>query len=150
MATIDQIRTEWDSTVWASSSILEPVFPYEFTEESEKETAALRYNGRINFWTYTIELATQFMMASRRSDEWTVTVSYYLEHSANGDNYNAVLDKWETLYTLVRTDLGLTWGNLVGGYNHQIEPLAVEQITIDSRKVWRFKYKFIGFDTRAV
>lgn len=149
MATIDQIRTEWETTVWADSSIVEPVLPRAYTEESEKETAALRYQGRINFWTYTVELATQFMMANRRSDEWTVTVGYYLEHSANGDNYNLVLDKWESLYTLVRTNLGLTWGDLVGGYNHQTDPLTVEQVEIDNRKVWRFQYKFIGFDTRA-
>lgn len=150
MATFQQIRDAWDQFVWANEAIVEPVLPREYTQESEKETASLRYKGKINFWTYTVELATSLLMANRRSDEWTVTVSYFLEHSAQEDNYNTVLDKWETLYTLVKDELGLTWDNLIAGYNYQKDPVTVEQIEIDSRKVWRMRYKFIAFDTRAV
>ena len=131
MTTSAQVRTNWDTYVFQNADILaitEKAFPYEVTEESEKEVADAYDSTNINFFEYVVSLTetnvNQISGSSlSRQQRFLVEVRYTKYAGTDGAAFNEVTDALETLLDTVRDDLGQTWQGLIDFVEN---PISIE------------------------
>lgn len=132
MTTSAQIRTNWNTYVFQNADILAitgKAYPYEVTEESEKEVADAYDSANINFFEYVVSNSETSVnqigggYGNSREQRFLVEVRYTKYAGTDGAAFNAVTDALETLLDTVREDLGATWQGLV---DYVESPISIE------------------------
>jgi tRNA U34 5-carboxymethylaminomethyl modifying GTPase MnmE/TrmE len=121
MTTSAEIRTVWDTYVFNNSDILaitDKSYPYELTQESEKEVSSAYTEADINFFEYVVSLEETIENqiggnSNNREQRFLVEVRYTKYAGTDGAAFNDVIDTLEALIDVVREDLGSTWQNTV-------------------------------------
>lgn len=150
MTTIDQVEAQWDALVWANASILaitDKILKYEHTETSESEIENLCYSEQINFFEYIItrSYGQRRIGSSQRAENiFLVEIRYTKEKDTEGESYRNVIRAFETINTLVETQLGLTWGNTVDYFSRQESSPTISDSRVGSRSCWQAVYRLEG------
>jgi hypothetical protein len=149
------VSAAWDSAIFQHEDILaitEAIFPYEVTITSEAEIAAVSFEQKINFVEYTVSRAIGAQeLGAPGSAQCTfdVDIRYTLQkllegEAIDGSAYDQVGDFFDTLISLVYSELGVTWSGTVDFYNHQEGPPQISDDTIAGVSCWRGVYKLTG------
>lgn len=148
MATGLQVRTAWNTSIWSNATIqaiTSKIYNYDVTKQSSKEVSKFYLNQEVNFITYLVSRAQRLRIMQQIEQQFIVDIRYYLVADTEGVNYNALLDAFETIDSLVISQLGTTWGGSVDYYELQSEPVAITEIQIENVSVWAGQYKYLGF-----
>jgi len=148
MTTSATIRSAWNSAIWTNTSITamtEKIYNFEVLQLSTKETARLRFNQEINFFTYTVTRASRIRPMSQIEQKFDVDITRYLQADVAGDNYTQLLNDFETLDALVLSGLTSSWSSTVDFYRTQDGPPSVTLQEIEGVPVWVGRYKYTGF-----
>jgi hypothetical protein len=153
LSTSAQVQTAWESAIWQDATILEitdAIFPFDVTTESESETGRLYSGQELNYFQYTIRRSSQIVALGQIEHQFTVDVQYTRQSSPDGDNWQLVRDTFDTLFDLVRDELGASWTNTVDFWRPQEGAAEITQITLDETLAWRGAYRFTGFQTVSI
>lgn len=148
MTTSAQVRTAWQTYIWDNVSLtnLTPnIYSYDITTESTKEMSKLRHNQEINFITFIISRAQTIRMMGQIEQRFNVDIRYYKEANITGSNFNAVVDVFETIDSLVVSGLGVRWNSTVDYYQIQENPPNIQKITLENKPVWSGLYQYVGY-----
>jgi len=153
MSTSAEVEAQWLDKVFKYDSIktISPkAYPFEVTEESEKEVSRLYHAGEINFWMYLIARSHEFQVTNRLTYNFTVELSYYREMDPEGENWTAVRDNLETLFGVVRSSLGNTWQSTVDFWRPQAGIPNISLVKLGGKQVWRGVYIYTGFQEISI
>lgn len=147
MTTLAQIRSAWLANIWNHATIqaiTTKIYNYDITLDSTFEYSKLRYNQEFNAFVYIVTKYERLGFGGTKYDEFEVEVRYYRKADVEGNNFNTVLETFETLFGLVRTQLSHTWGGTVGAYRTQESAPTLSQVTLEGVPVWLGTYKFFA------
>ena len=147
-ATPEDIRVKWRTAIWNHASILaitNKVLEQDLTEVSHKEISKLRYNQKINFFSFRVLQSLEQLLMGKYRLRFSVELSYTRFADPDGANYNLVCDAIATLQLLVLTELGSTWGGLVANAEPQSGPPNVSVITIGDEPAFKADFNYSGF-----
>ena len=150
MSTLATVRSAWLTNVWQNASVralTDNIYAYNVTKESEKEVRKFFAEGAVNAIFYTVKKAQQLMLGNQVRQTFTVTISYYLDADPSSDNYNTLLDAFETIDSIVVSNLSSRWGATVDYYTTQTGPVDPSQQDLDGRPVWVGEYVYQGIKT---
>lgn len=148
MSTSAQVRTAWSTYVLQHASaqaFTTQMHLFEINDQSEHALELIRYNTEINFVQCLIARAQRSGETSRPAGtsvqyDYTVEVRYTREAEPSGANWTAVIDFFDTLQSLVLTQLGNSWQNTVDMYAPQEGVPSIEEIVFDNTKAWQGRY----------
>lgn len=131
MTTSAEIRQAWKTYVFEHADILaitSKAYPYEVTEESEKEVSDAYEESKVNFFEYVVTLTESNANQiggniNTREQTFLVEVRYTKAAGTDGAAFNDIIDALETLQDVAREDLGATWQGLI---DYNISPVTVE------------------------
>lgn len=150
MSTQSQVRSAWNSAIWSNATItaITPnIFNYDVLREyqtSVKEYAALKHVQETNFITYIVSRAQRIRIMGQVEQKFSVEIRVYKEADVEGTNFNAVLDTFETIDSLVVSQLGNTWSSTVDFYSLQESAPEVTKVALDGVPVWLGTYTYTG------
>lgn len=149
MSTAAEVRAAWASVF--SDATIEAIttnaFNYPFTQESEKEVARLYYAQQINFFEYIVSRSPGFGLTSALTYEYTVELRYVRQQDVAGTAHPAVVDAFDSLWTVIRSVLGNKWSNTVDRWQTPGIPPRVTQQTIGGQLCWVGTLTLTGFKT---
>lgn len=143
------ISAEWASRIFGHATIQaisKKAYSYDITQESEYEVSKF-YNDaerRINFFTYLVRRNEERLMSGQVRYSYEVMISYYREEDTEGENWTTIRDLFETLFDLVRSEMGQNWHGLVDFWQPDPAQATIEKTTLDSRPVWRGQDKYLA------
>jgi hypothetical protein len=145
MVASSTIDATWRALVLDVSSvqIVTPkIYQYDITRDSEKELAALRYEGKINFITCLTSKTESYIGMNAISEKFTVALEVYRQKDPSGTSWAQVRDTLETIDALVKSALGNTWDGNIAFWERQKDPPAIDEIVIDSVGCWHGKFLY--------
>lgn len=147
MSTQAQVRAAWESKIWQHPDILTitpKIFAAEIKVDSQKEAASLRHENKVNCFSYVVRRYPSYQVGRVQMLAFQVDIRYLIWADTEKKNYNKALDAIELVETLVRTELGYTWGGTVDHYTLQEGPAVMELIAIGGEPVHQVTYSFEG------
>lgn len=152
------IEDAWKDAIWTDTTITDytdKIHKFRTTQDSEFEAARYYYKSEINFieaiTTRAVALEqTAKVLGGVASYEFNIEINYYKQIDPDGTTYNDVRDFFETLLSLMITNLGHTWTNTVDFWRPQTQKLDIIESLIDSRRCWRGVYNFTGTKTDSL
>lgn len=148
MTTAAQVRSAWLTNIFQNASITaltDKIYDYDVTLETTKEFSKLRYRQEINFMLYLVTVAQRVMMMGQYEQAFTVEIRYGKQADVAGTVFKAVADVFETIQTLVQTNLTGSWGSTVDYYRIQNGPPNIVQQEIENIPIWIGTLKYTGF-----
>ena len=144
MSTSAQLETAWDA-VWNHATIqalTDKIHKYQVTTESEIENEALYYGTKVNFFEALTGRAQRFLetgdtVGATVSYVYTVEINYYRELDTTGANHSAIRDAFETIFGLVVSELGYTWGGTVDIWNPEETIPTIVEFLLNNKKCWK-------------
>jgi hypothetical protein len=149
---LSDIRTAWEDNIFEHATVqawTPNYFMYDVTKEFEKEVSLFNHEGEINFFVCLVNRFREEGKSGRASFTYPVIVKYHLEVDPDGLNYNYVLDRLETLDSLVISQLTRTWDGTIDFYRSQSEPISITSETVDGRTYWIAQVTYTGFKEGA-
>jgi hypothetical protein len=155
MSTSKDVREAWSDKVWVHKDVqgmTSRVFLYDVSVDSAFNVAELYYgaSGRmpsINFFLCLVRRQHEPLIMGNTRYTFQVQVQYYLQQEESSSNtYNTLVDRLETVDTLVRTELTGSWDNTVDFYNGGT-PQDISVVTIDDKACWRGGFTYLGTKT---
>ena len=149
---LSNIRTAWQTQIFANATVqawTPNYFSYDVTKEFEKEVSLFLYSTEINFFVFLVNRFREEGKSGRASFTFPVIVKYHLEVDPEGLNYNRVLDRLESLDSLVISQLTRTWNSTVDFYRSQSDPISMSIDEIDGRSYWIGQVTYTGFKEGA-
>ena len=147
MSTNALVRTAWQENVFANidQGLTSYSRKIELTSQEEIELVYTDDTKKILYWTYVVNSTWKYYYMgtgnnNAREVGFKVEIEHIREKEEGGDDtaFNAVLDAFETLGGLVRTNLSATWDGTVDLWNEPSE-VEIDSITIEGRHCWRGK-----------
>lgn len=152
MSTAADVRAAWLASVFSDvtlTTITDKIYDYDagaLAEESEQHLAKLKFDQRFNFISYDIRRAQTFNVIKNQVEfTYPVEIQIVREALLDGTGFIEAIDTFETIFTLVTSTLGLTWGGTVQGFNFQDGAPTITQTSIDGKPVWAALYTYEGF-----
>lgn len=152
MSTSAQVEAAWASAIWQNATITaitDKVLTFPYTEESEVEVTNLYSGQEINaFEVLTNRIQrygeTAATIGGILHYQFEVDIRYYRAVEPTGANYTATRDTLETLFALVVSELGSTWGGTVDFWKPDTSLAEITRIKISTEDVWRGRYRFFA------
>lgn len=148
MSTAAQVRAAWETAILEHATIqaITPrYFLFEVTQNSEAETDRLFFGKELNYIQCIVTRSNEFQALGELQYTYTVDITYTRRFDVDGDNYLAVVDFFDTLFSLVRTELGDSWDSTVDYWRPQEGPAEITQIEFENEPAWRGAYRFTAF-----
>lgn len=155
MTTVSDIETAWNTAIWGHATItaLTPrIFNREIPDLSEEDVRDVSYQQEINFFEWLVKKSVRYPLVSRGVGEdqaFLVEIRYTREKDPHtdrtGTNYNSVRDAYETLLSLVKSELGNSWDSTVDFYTTQQEAIVINERVVGGVEVWSSVFRFQGF-----
>lgn len=150
MTTSAQVRTAWNTRVWTNATvtaITDKIYSFDIADSGALtggQAELLRYQAQVNFFAYTVtrgRTSPQLTAGGASGGlryTFDVSVAYYLQkdQGQSDTNYNAVVDRLETIDGLVVSQLGKRWDSTVDFYE-QTGAQEPQLIQLDEKEVWR-------------
>ena len=155
MNTSEDVRNAWQEKVWEHKDVkamTSRVFLYDVSIDSAFDVANLYHAtpGRypsINFFLCLVRRQHEPLIMGNTRYTFQVQVQYYLQQEESSSNtYNTLVDRLETVDSLVRTELTGNWDDAVDFYNGGV-PQDISVVTIDDKACWRGGFTYIGTKT---
>lgn len=146
--TQSDVRSLWDSNIWQHLTILaltDRIYNRDLSTEALGQDAALRYAQNVNFFNYIVRRYVEAQIGNTYVYRFTVDVYYTHEDKAGIDAYNKVLDAFETIESLVRSEMGSHWDGLMDDYQLQQQPIDITQTDINNVICWRGHQVYTAF-----
>lgn len=147
MSTAAQVDTAW-LELWnheTIQAITPQIHQFAITELSEFETSKLYHGQEINFIQAICGRSVAKENTQRLSYEYTVEISYFRHKDTEGETWIEVRDFFDTLYSLVVSELGHKWGDTVDFWKPQTGPATITDFLIDEEVAWKGTYQFQGY-----
>ena len=149
MSTTAAIATLW-ADVFANTTIqgiTRNAYPYIVEEISESEITNMSEAQAIDYFEYLVTrevVSREVGAGSTVNMRHTVEVRYTLQTDTAGETYEAVRDAFDSLLSVVESELGATWDGNVDFYTHQEGPPEIQAVTVANTPCYRGSYKFFG------
>lgn len=152
MSTSAQIETAWTAAIWNHATIqtiTDKIHKFEVTQDTEFEVSKLYQNQKVNFFEVLTGRAQDYNETAGTIGEtvryrYEVIINYYREIDTSGAAWTAVRDAMETLFNLVRTELGDSWSNTVETWRPDANISSIVSDTVSNKKVWKGTYRFFA------
>lgn len=147
MSTSGEVRAAWDSKIWTNATITAlttKIYDYDITTGSTKETAKFYHNQEINFITYLVNRTQRLRLMGQVEQTFNVEIRSYKKADTDGVNYNDLITQFETIDSLIISQLTSTWDDTVDYYTIQSSVPEISLITLDGIQVWLGKYTYTG------
>lgn len=144
MSTAAEVETVWDD-VWQSvdiAAITGRIYKYAITDSSEAEIEKLLYLTKINFIQALTHRAQRFEMIGAIVYSYLIDVQYVRGKDTTGQAWTDVRDFFDTLWSVVRSELTANWTNTVDYWRPQEAPAEITEGEIAGEKVWIGKFQF--------
>lgn len=146
MTTNAQVRTAWQTQVFANINAGANSFPYELWPETRRRRDAGVYNRKVDFWIYSVRHRINNLLMGGEEQHFEVEIVRTLENDTEATAYNLVIDDFNTtLYSLVKTNLGDTWQGTVDYWEPPIDAPKPIQTEYEERSVWEARVTYKGF-----
>lgn len=145
MTTSAAIDAVWLSTIWNSATIqalTTKIFQYDIVQDTEAEISKFYKDGEVNCFVALTSQASRYIGTSITRTDISVTVDYYRQKDASGAHWTEARNNIETLYALVVSALGFTWGGTVSFWEGQDKPVDISETDIKGVKCWRARFVF--------
>lgn len=156
MSTAAQVRSAWTS-VFAHASIqalTTKTHAFDLRamlEQSMSHLALGMYAQEIHFFQWTVLKSFQFHAINNQAQyQFQVGVDYFRECDISGANYNAIVDGFETLWSVIRSAIGERWSSTVDFWQPQQDVPSIVTDVINNQEVWRGTMSFIGTKTTSL
>jgi hypothetical protein len=152
MTTCATVQTAWTTKIFNHASIqaiTTAIIYHPITQTSESEVDDLYFGAEVNVIEVLISRAIELVMTKEELTSYSVRVSYYKEQDPGSTNYADARAFFETLYPLVKSELGTTWNGTVDYWNINAESVDAEETTIDGRACWKVSATFEGILAQA-
>ena len=155
MSTSEDVRNAWKDKVWEHKSVqamTSRVFLYDVSVDSTFDVGNLYHAtpGKyptINFFLCLVRRQHEPLIMGNTRYTFQVQVQYYLQQEESSSNtYNTLVDRLETVDSLVRAELTGNWDNTVDFYNGGV-PQDISVVTIDDKACWRGGFTYLGTKT---
>lgn len=155
MNTSEDVRSAWKDKVWEHKSVqamTSRVFLYDVSVDSTFDVGNLYHAtpGKyptINFFLCLVRRQHEPLIMGNTRYTFQVQVQYYLQQEESSSNtYNTLVDRLETVDSLVRAELTGNWDNTVDFYNGGV-PQDISVVTIDDKACWRGGFTYLGTKT---
>lgn len=155
MNTSEDVRNAWQDKVWEHKDVkamTSRVFLYDVSIDSAFDVGNLYHGtpGRyptINFFLCLVRRQHEPLIMGNTRYTFQVQVQYYLQQEESSSNtYNTLVDRLETVDSLVRTELTGNWDDTVDFYNGGV-PQDISVVTIDDKACWRGGFTYLGTKT---
>ena len=155
MSTSEDVRTAWQDKVLEHKDVkamTSRTFLYDVSVDSAFDVASLYHqaSGRyptINFFLCLVRRQHEPLIMGNTRYTFQVQLQYYLQQEESSSNtYNTLVDRLETVDSLVRTELTGNWDDTVDFYNGGA-PQDISVVTIDDKACWRGGFTYIGTKT---
>ena len=155
MNTSEDVRNAWKDKVWEHQSVqamTSRVFLYDVSVDSTFDVGNLYHAtpGKyptINFFLCLVRRQHEPLIMGNTRYTFQVQVQYYLQQEESSSNtYNTLVDRLETVDSLVRAELTGNWDNTVDFYNGGV-PQDISVVTIDDKACWRGGFTYLGTKT---
>jgi len=152
MSTIADIRRVWDSEIFDHVTMrgyTTSVYPYDIPNlESAKNSTQFYFAAEINFMTFVVSRIRRDGLTGQIRYEFPVRVRYYRENEPSGDNFKSITDRLEAMDSLVRSELGNTWGSTVDYYEPNERGIsAPDLVFLENRPTWVSEVTYTGIQT---
>lgn len=156
MSTTAQIRSAWDTKIWehaTTTALTTNIHSFDIASniKGTVERQAIRFAQQINFFQVLYALREAQLSELRAAAtagrfKHGVQVFYYLQKDATQTHYNenTLVDRLETIDSLVASSLGKSWNSTVS-YYELTRVIAPELIELDAVDVWRGGYEYTAF-----
>lgn len=151
MSTTATIVTLWEDVFNNASmtAISQNAYPYEVKDGSEFEISTMSEDQTIDYFEYLVTrevTAREVGGGSNAIFRFTVEVRYtkQVDDDTAGDSYAGVRDAFDTLLSVVESELGTTWDGNVDYYTHQDGPADIQAVRVADTNCYRGTYKFFG------
>lgn len=138
MSTNALVRAAWATYVWAQINNGRNAFDYDVWPESRRKHAqAGLFDGEVDFWIYSIRHRNEYLLGQSEVKHFEVEVVRTLQNDPEGEAYSTVIDDFNsTLYNLVKSSLGDTWGGTVSLWRPPAEAPAPIRTTFNQVDVF--------------
>lgn len=151
MSTTATIVTLWGD-VFANASmtaISQNAYPYEVRDGSESEISTMSEDQTIDYFEYLVTREVterEIGGGSNAVFRFIVEVRYtkQVDDDTTGDAYEGVRNAFDTLLSVVESELGVTWDGNIDYYTHQDGPADIQAIRVADTNCYRGTYKFFG------
>lgn len=115
---------------------------FQVSKESEHEMQALYHGQEINFFEILTGRSQRYLESGQTiggsiTYDYLVEVNYYRAINPSGSNFTAIRDAFETLFSLVTTELGATWQDTVEIWQPDDVIPAINEELINNIKCWK-------------
>lgn len=147
------IRNLFNSQVFNHGNIqaiTNNVFAYDIEITTDKDLNDLRYNQRINFFSYQALRSINYDITSMNGNGndygyiYEVQISYYLEAENESTAYNSCIDAMEKIEDTIHSELGLNWDGNVSLFRQEANGLP-EIVTIQNIECWKMTSLYTGY-----
>lgn len=151
MTTSADIEDAW-ADVWDHADILaltDKIHLYQITLESETEIAKLYSGTEVNFFEVLTARTQQSMQTATTLGEtvnykFLVEINYYRELDTDGTNFRAIRDAYETIFDLVKSELGNDWSNTVDLWHPDEGYPSITETTLNNKKCWKGTHRYFA------
>ena len=153
MSTSAQVQAAWETAIWENASVLtitDKIFSFDITTLSEREVSRLFFDSEVNYFQYTVRRSEEVKGTQQLEYQFIVDVQYTRKTDVDGDNWAAVRDAFETLISLVRSSLGVSWTQTVDFWRPQEGAVEISQIDFRNKPAHRGTYRFTGYQTVSI
>jgi hypothetical protein len=140
MSTGAQIATAWNLKVFTHASVTaisSSAYDYDYTQRSQKERGLLRHEQEVNFFTYIITTNDREKALGGYERSFDVEVNYYLEKDTDGSNYKEVNSAFETIRSLVLSELSSDWFTTVDFSRLPERTPDITDLEVAGKDCWR-------------
>ena len=129
------VRQAWKDFVFANINGGLNSFDYNLWVETRKKRATTLLNGKVDFWLYDVRHKVDLKMMGGEDRIFEVEVVRVKENELdNGVDLILIDDFNDTLYELVKTNLGDTWQGSVDFWSPPEEMTQVKKIEFGDRE----------------
>ena len=150
MTALSAVRDAWDEVLLSSAvqDYTTNLYNYDIQPTSNKSvanSALMMLKNELNFAQFVFSKDNEFLMCKELLETFDVIISYYKEIDLNGNNYHAVTDFFDTVFSVVRSEIGTTWSSTVDYYN--LNKLSLGSTELDGRACWSGTVTYTGKKT---
>ena len=153
------IESAWTSAIWQHTTILaitDKIIKRPYTTLSEKEYQNLYLDKRINFIEALTTRSQRYnetanILGRATQYEFRILINYYKDYESDtsGAAYGAIRDFFETLFSLVVSELGNTWDSTVDFWKPQEQQVEITDLEIDKKRTWKGSFTYIATVTTS-
>lgn len=139
MTALSAVRTAWSNVLENATVQGYTANQYTYniagtTNESISNTGLFYAASQLNFVQYEFIKNQNFAQTKEKNEIFNVIISYYREIDIDGDNFRSITDFFDSLFDVVRSEIGYSWNSTIDFY--EVGDVSMTTDQLDNRACW--------------